>query len=108
MGARRGAALGEGEPVEPLLSVDEAAARLRLDPEVVKALAESGHLPAVRIGLRWRIPPNAIGEFYARICRDEVPMDCTPINGIILSPRRGATGGQRKQGITAIRGKGAA
>jgi excisionase family DNA binding protein len=88
--------------VEPLLSVDQVARRLKLEEAVVKALAESGHLPAVRIGERWRIPPTGIDEFYARICRGEVPADCTPINGIILTPRVGASRGQRRQRVTPI------
>lgn len=69
---------------EPFLSVDQASKRLKLDVEVVTALAEAGYLPAVRVGKRWRIPPPAFDELFARICRGEVPMDITPINGIIL------------------------
>lgn len=90
---------------EPLLSIDVVSKLMKLDEPIVTALAEAGHLPAVRVGQRWRVPPPAIDEFYARVCRGEVPADITPVNGIILPHRSGASVGQQRGGIRAIQGK---
>lgn len=38
-----------------IMTVDEAAAYLDLDPLVVRRLARQGRIPAVKIGRQWRL-----------------------------------------------------
>lgn len=77
------------ENMDALRSVGEASQRLKLDEPVVSALAQVGLLPAVRVGQRWKIPPEGLTEFRLRICRGEVPRDITPVNGVIAgAPQR--------------------
>lgn len=104
---RRGAAVGEGDGVEPLLSVDRVSQLLGLDHVIVSALVNAGVLPGIRIGSRWRIPPTAIAEFYRRVADGEVPLDLDEAViapylaernfGVVAKPRkwRGLTPGVR-------------
>src|SRR5437879_8391318 len=46
-----------------VLDVDEAAALLRVKPEVVRALAESQRIPARRVGDEWRFWHAALLEW---------------------------------------------
>ena len=46
-----------------LLTVEEAALRLRLAPKTIRKLCRSRSLTAVNIQNRWRIPVSAIEEF---------------------------------------------
>jgi excisionase family DNA binding protein len=81
---------------DALLSVEQAARRLCLDEPVVRALVEAGHIPAVRLGARWRIPPEGLRAFRLRIVRGEVPRDITPVGGVVLgAPRPARRGGNR-------------
>jgi len=46
-----------------LLTVEEAAERLKLAPKTVRKLCGSRSLTAIRIQQRWRIPTLAVDEF---------------------------------------------
>lgn len=45
---------------EELLTVEEAATRLKVDVETVRRWLRSGQLSGVKIGRLWRIPSNAL------------------------------------------------
>lgn len=51
------------EGLKELLTVEEAADRLKLVPKTVRKLCRSRSLTAVNIQRRWRIPVSAIEEF---------------------------------------------
>jgi excisionase family DNA binding protein len=51
--------LAPAEPAE-VLTVEQAASLLQVDPDAVRALAESGELPARRIGEEWRFLRRAL------------------------------------------------
>ena len=51
------------EYLHDLLTVEEAAERLKLAPKTVRKLCVSRRLTAIRIRQRWRIPAMAIEEF---------------------------------------------
>jgi excisionase family DNA binding protein len=52
---------GEAAPAAPeVLTVDEAAALLRVAAEDVTALIEAGGLPARRVGAHWRLSREAV------------------------------------------------
>jgi excisionase family DNA binding protein len=52
------------EPNEDLLTVDEVAAQLRVNPQTVRNWIDAGKLPAVRVGdRRVRIHRPALDEF---------------------------------------------
>ena len=42
--------------------MDEVARRLRLHPRTVYRLLQSGRLTGVRVGRRWRVPADALGN----------------------------------------------
>lgn len=44
----------------PLLSTEEVARRLGVDPVTVRRLAQRGELPAVRVGKQWRFDADRI------------------------------------------------
>ena len=50
----------------PVLTVEEAAELLRVEPDVVQALAEAGDLPARRVGEQWRLSREAVLAWLAR------------------------------------------
>jgi excisionase family DNA binding protein len=68
--------LGEGlvlgrhafHPADPLdvLTVEAAAALLGADPATVTALAQSGDVPARRLGGEWRFARRALLDWLAR------------------------------------------
>ena len=74
-------------PTPEYLSVKEAAALLRVDPQVIYKLVRSGRLPAERVGRTWRIARSAvwlvsegkrqftIQEVYERLGRIEAKLD---------------------------------
>jgi excisionase family DNA binding protein len=45
------------------LSLQEAADRLKVDPETVRLWIREGALEAVKHGTRWRVTPEAIEAF---------------------------------------------
>lgn len=46
---------------EPLWTVTDAAAYLRLEPETIRAMARRGELPVFKVGKRlWRFDPGKI------------------------------------------------
>ena len=51
------------KPEEPLLSVEEAAARLVTSPQTVRAWLKDGTLVGLRSGPRWRVPLENVEAF---------------------------------------------
>ncbi len=50
-----------------LLTVEEAAKRLKLTPESVRRMLRLKHLPGVKLGLRqWRVPTAELQKFIER------------------------------------------
>ena len=47
-------------PDEELLTVEEAAARLKVDVETVRRWLRSGQLRGLKLGRMWRIPESAL------------------------------------------------
>ena len=47
-------------PTEPLLTVEEVAQYLRLEPDTVRKLAREGKFPAVKVGRVWRFRRSTI------------------------------------------------
>ncbi len=45
---------------EELLTVDEAAARLKVQPDTVRRWLRSGKLRASKLGRDWRIPASSV------------------------------------------------
>jgi excisionase family DNA binding protein len=55
--------LGQGSTeTEPLLTVEEVARYLRLEPETVRAMARRGELPALKVGRVWRFSKSSLKE----------------------------------------------
>jgi len=54
------AILGTGLNTEPLLTVEEVARYLRLQPGTVRGMARRGGLPVVKVGRRWRFKRSLI------------------------------------------------
>jgi excisionase family DNA binding protein len=52
-------------PAPEVLTVDEAAALLRVSPDVVYRLALAGELPARRVGAQWRLLRSEVFEWLA-------------------------------------------
>ncbi len=44
--------------VEKFLTIAEVSARLRLTSQTVYKMIKNGHVPAIRVGLKWRIPED--------------------------------------------------
>ncbi len=51
---------------EHLLTVEEAAKKLRLHLDTARRFVREGKLPATKIGRRYLIPASAIQEFIAK------------------------------------------
>jgi excisionase family DNA binding protein len=51
---------GSYPPGEPLLTVEEVADYLKLQPETIRSLARRGELPAIKLGKVWRFNRTAI------------------------------------------------
>jgi excisionase family DNA binding protein len=47
---------------DPLWTVEDVAAFLKLQPETIRSMARRGELPALKIGKVWRFQKNAIHE----------------------------------------------
>lgn len=52
-------------PADDVLTLEEAAGLLRVDVVEVRRLAESGELPARRIGEQWRVARRALLDWLA-------------------------------------------
>lgn len=53
-------------PPDELLTVEEAAAELKLHPQTIRALYRAGDLPVVRLGRIVRIPRSGIDALIER------------------------------------------
>ena len=60
----------------PLLTTEEAAALLKIDPLTLQRLARAGQIPALKIGKLWRFSKSALDEwlrskvsFFRHPCR---------------------------------------
>lgn len=51
---------------EALLTVEDAAKRVKVHPETIRGWIRSGELPAVDIGGKYRIYPNDLEAFLRR------------------------------------------
>lgn len=51
---------------EELLTVEDAAKRVKVHPETIRGWIRSGELPAVDIGGKYRIYPNDLEAFLRR------------------------------------------
>lgn len=60
-------------PDRVLLTVEEAAARLRIGRTNAYALVRTGQLASVLIGRLRRIPAEAVAEYAARLVADQNP-----------------------------------
>ena len=49
-------------PTDPLWTVDDVAAYLKLQPETIRSMARRGELPGLKIGKVWRFHKYAIRE----------------------------------------------
>ena len=54
------------EPNEEFLTSDETCKILRISRNNFYALAQSGEIPAVRIGAKWRVNRNTLMAFLAK------------------------------------------
>ncbi|MBK7858393.1 MAG: helix-turn-helix domain-containing protein [Archangiaceae bacterium] len=72
MTARRGPAL------EPLMTVKEVAAYLRVTPRFVRTLDATGKLPCIRIGAATRWVPAHVRAYVERLCRPEATVTALP------------------------------
>lgn len=50
-------------PDTPLLSTDEVARRLAVDPSTVRRIISSGQLPAAKIGRQHRVDPDDLHRY---------------------------------------------
>lgn len=53
-----------------VLTVKEAAERLKTSRQQIRIMIRNGQLPAVRVGREWRISEDTLKQFlaYANIC----------------------------------------
>ncbi len=49
---------------DPLWTVEDLAAYLKLQPETIRSMARRGELPALKIGKVWRFQKQAISEMF--------------------------------------------
>ncbi|MBN2147904.1 MAG: helix-turn-helix domain-containing protein [Anaerolineales bacterium] len=61
-----------GVNTEPLLTVEEVARYLRLQPGTVRGMARRGELPVVKVGRRWRFKRSQIESWLRENMRDQV------------------------------------
>ncbi len=52
-----------GDAFEPLLTVEEAAAHLRIHPKTLQRMARNCQIPSVRIGKYWRFRLSVLDEW---------------------------------------------
>jgi excisionase family DNA binding protein len=58
-------AAGSGRPVDEVLTLEEAAALLKVSPEAVQTYAEEGELPGRRFANDWRFAREAVLTWLA-------------------------------------------
>lgn len=61
------ATLADYDPTQVLLTVEEAARRLRIGRTTCYALIRSGDLESVPVGRLRRVPAEAVPEYVARL-----------------------------------------
>jgi excisionase family DNA binding protein len=64
---------GSGQPDGLLLTVEEAAKRLRLGRTLVYRLIASGELESVTVGRLRRVPAQCLNEYVATLRRTRAP-----------------------------------
>jgi excisionase family DNA binding protein len=52
---------------DPLWTVDDVAAYLKLQPETIRSMARRGELPALKIGKVWRFQKHIIHEMLVNM-----------------------------------------
>jgi excisionase family DNA binding protein len=52
---------------DPLWTVEDVAAYLKLQPETIRSMARRGELPALKIGKVWRFQKHAIHEMLVNM-----------------------------------------
>jgi len=52
---------------DPLWTVEDVAAFLKLQPETIRAMARRGELPALKIGKVWRFQKHAIHDMLVNL-----------------------------------------
>ncbi len=52
---------------DPLWTVEDVAAYLKLQPETIRSMARRGELPALKIGKVWRFQQHAIHEMLVNL-----------------------------------------
>jgi excisionase family DNA binding protein len=53
--------------IDPLWTVEDVAADLKLQPETIRSMARRGELPALMIGKVWRFQKPAIHEMLVHM-----------------------------------------
>ena len=53
--------------IEPLWTVEDLAAYLKLQPETIRMMARRGELPAYKIGKVWRFQKNVIHDMLSKM-----------------------------------------
>ncbi len=56
-----------GSSTDPLWTVEDVAAFLKLQPETIRSMARRGELPALKIGKVWRFQQHAILEMLVNL-----------------------------------------
>jgi excisionase family DNA binding protein len=56
-----------GSSNNPLWTVEDVAAFLKLQPETIRSMARRGELPALKIGKVWRFQQHAIHEMLVNL-----------------------------------------
>jgi excisionase family DNA binding protein len=54
-------------PTDPLWTVEDVAAFLKLQPETIRSMARRGELPALKIGKVWRFEKLAIHQMLVNM-----------------------------------------
>jgi excisionase family DNA binding protein len=56
-----------GFPTDPLWTVEDVAAYLKLQPETIRSMARRGELPAIKFGKVWRFQKYAIHDMLVNM-----------------------------------------
>jgi hypothetical protein len=59
----------------PVLSLGRMARHLGVTADALRALAEAGHVPCLRVGMRLLFSPSAVETALGRLATNEVPRD---------------------------------
>jgi excisionase family DNA binding protein len=54
-------------PSDPLWTVEDVAAYLKLQPETIRSMARRGELPAIKLGKVWRFHKFAINKMFINL-----------------------------------------